>query len=138
MFFVGGAEERQIRLVLHAFGFEERRPNLKNIKGNIAAMQGPFTRKRIRQVFVRETRTCHDDHLPEAEIPQRKVRHEHSVICIEGILLGDTTILLIKTYEAEVSEKKEPEKRPKTRLLSKTSVAKVVPEKVDDLRVESD
>ena len=43
------------------------------------------------------------------------------VICVEGILLGDTTTLLIKVYEAEVSEKKEHERPPKRRLLSKTS-----------------
>ena len=44
-----------------------------------------------------------------------------AVISVEGILLGDTTTLLIKVYEAEVSEKKEPERPPKRRLLSKTS-----------------
>ena len=44
-----------------------------------------------------------------------------AVICVEGILLGDTTTLLIKVYEAEVSEKREPEIPPKRRLLSKTS-----------------
>ena len=44
-----------------------------------------------------------------------------AVICVEGILLGDTTTLLIRVYEAEVSEKKEPERPPTRRLLSKTS-----------------
>ena len=44
-----------------------------------------------------------------------------AVICVEGILLGDTTTLLIKVYETEVAEKKEPERPPKRRLLSKTS-----------------
>ena len=29
-----------------------------------------------------------------------------AVICVEGILLGDTTTLLIKVYKAEVAEKK--------------------------------
>ena len=42
-----------------------------------------------------------------------------AVICVEGILLGDTTTLLIKVYEAEVAEKKEFERPPKRRLLSK-------------------
>ena len=45
-----------------------------------------------------------------------------AVICVEGILLGDTTTLQIKVYEAEVSEKKESEKPSKRRLLSKTSL----------------
>ena len=44
-----------------------------------------------------------------------------AMIWVEGILLGDTTSLLIKVLEAEVSEKKEPEKLPKKRLLNKTS-----------------
>ena len=44
-----------------------------------------------------------------------------AVICVESILLGDTTILQIKVYEAEVSEKKQSEKPFKRRLLSKTS-----------------
>ena len=44
-----------------------------------------------------------------------------AVICVEGILLGDTTTLLIKVYEAEAAEKKEFERTPKRRLLSKTS-----------------
>ena len=42
-----------------------------------------------------------------------------AVICVESILLGDTTTLQIKVYEAEVSEKKEPERPHKRRLLSK-------------------
>ena len=41
------------------------------------------------------------------------------LIHIEGILLGNTTSLLIKVLEAEVSKKTE--KLPKKRLLSKTS-----------------
>ena len=44
-----------------------------------------------------------------------------AIICVEGILLGDTTTLLIKVYEAEVAKKKEFERPPKRRLLSKTS-----------------
>ena len=44
-----------------------------------------------------------------------------TIICVEGIFLGDTTTLLIRVYEAEVSEKKEPGRPPKRRLLSKTS-----------------
>ena len=44
-----------------------------------------------------------------------------AVICVEGILLGDTTTWLIKVYEAEVAEKKEFERPLKRRLLSKTS-----------------
>ena len=44
-----------------------------------------------------------------------------AIICVEGILLGDTTTLLIKVYEAEGAEKKEFERPHKRRLLSKTS-----------------
>ena len=62
-----------------------------------------------------------------------------AVICVEGILLGDTTTLLIKVYEAEVSERKEPERPPpKRRLLSKGPVVKTVTEKRDDVKEESD
>ena len=42
-----------------------------------------------------------------------------ALIHIEGILLGNTTTLLIKVLAAEVSKKTE--KLPKKRLLSKTS-----------------
>ena len=42
-----------------------------------------------------------------------------ALIWVEGILLGDTTSLLIKVLEAEVSEKKEPENLPKKILLGK-------------------
>ena len=43
-----------------------------------------------------------------------------AIICVESILLGDTATLQIKVYEAEVAEKKEPERPSKKRLLSKT------------------
>ena len=42
-----------------------------------------------------------------------------ALICVESILLGDTTTLQIKVYEEEVTEKKEPERSPERRLLSK-------------------
>ena len=44
-----------------------------------------------------------------------------AVICAECILIGDKTTLQVEVYEAEVSEKREPERPPKKRLLSKTS-----------------
>ena len=59
-----------------------------------------------------------------------------AVICVEGILLGDTTTLLIKVYEAEVAEKKEPERPPKRRLLSGASVVKTAPGKGSDVKGE--
>ena len=61
-----------------------------------------------------------------------------AVICPECILLGDTTTLQIRVYEVEVSERKEAEKPPKKRLLSKTSVVKVIPERDGDVRKEDD
>ena len=42
-----------------------------------------------------------------------------AVICVDSILLGDMTTLQIKVYEAEVAEKKEPERPPRRKLLSK-------------------
>ena len=42
-----------------------------------------------------------------------------TIICAESILLGDTTALQVRLYEAEVSEEREPERPHKKRLLSK-------------------
>ena len=59
-----------------------------------------------------------------------------AVICVKGILLGDTTTLLIRVYEAEVSKKEGSKKPSKKRLLSKTPVVRTNSEKDDGVKEE--